>query len=37
MAIRSVSDVIKGTPTLEEGFLVHRPFPSGTLSDFDPD
>src|SRR6266516_5628787 len=37
MAIRSVSDVIKGTPTLEGGgFLVHRPFPSGTLSDFDP-
>jgi hypothetical protein len=29
MAIRSVSDVITGTPTLEGGgFLVHRPFPS---------
>ena len=37
MAIRSVSHVIKGTPTLEGGgFLVHRPFPSGALPDFDP-
>jgi redox-sensitive bicupin YhaK (pirin superfamily) len=37
MAVRSVSAVIKGTPTLEGGgFLVHRPFPSATLSDFDP-
>jgi redox-sensitive bicupin YhaK (pirin superfamily) len=37
MAIRSVSHVIKGTPTLEGGgFLVHRPFPSSALSDFDP-
>jgi quercetin 2,3-dioxygenase len=37
MAIRSVSRVIKGVPTLEgAGFLVHRPFPSDTLSDFDP-
>src|SRR3954453_13235587 len=37
MAIRSIAHVIKGTATLEgDGFLVHRPFPSGTLSDFDP-
>jgi len=37
MAIRSVSHAIKGIPTLEgAGFLVHRPFPSATLSDFDP-
>jgi quercetin 2,3-dioxygenase len=37
MAIRSVSRVIKGVPTLEgAGFLVHRPFPSDALSDFDP-
>src|SRR5439155_11140680 len=37
MVIRSVSDVIKGIPTLEgAGFLVHRPFPSDALSDFDP-
>jgi redox-sensitive bicupin YhaK (pirin superfamily) len=37
MAIRSVSDVIKATATLEgAGFLVHRPFPSGRLSEFDP-
>ncbi len=37
MAIRSVSRIIKGIPTLEgAGFLVHRPFPSGGLSDFDP-
>src|SRR5438477_3277647 len=37
MAVRSVSRVIKGIPTLEgAGFLVHRPFPSDALSDFDP-
>jgi redox-sensitive bicupin YhaK (pirin superfamily) len=37
MAIRSVSHIIKGIPTLEgAGFQVHRPFPSDTLSDFDP-
>ena len=37
MAIRSVSRIIKGMPTLEGGgFLVHRPFPSDALSDFDP-
>jgi len=37
MAIRSVSRVIKGIATLEGGgFLVHRPFPTSVLSDFDP-
>src|SRR5436189_1112846 len=37
MAVRSVSHIIKGIPTLEgAGFLVHRPFPSDALSDFDP-
>src|SRR5437867_1746063 len=37
MALRSVSRIIKGIPTLEgAGFLVHRPFPSDALSDFDP-
>jgi len=37
MAIRSVSRVIKGIATLEGGgFLVHRPFPTSALSDFDP-
>ena len=37
MAIRSVSNVIKGVSTLEGGgFLVHRPFPTGILADFDP-
>src|ERR1051325_7237618 len=37
MAIRSVSRIIKAIPTLEgAGFLVHRPFPTNTLSDFDP-
>ena len=37
MAIRSVSRIIEGIPTLEgAGFLVHRPFPSDALSDFDP-
>jgi len=34
---RSVSGVVDGFPTYEgEGFLVHRPFPSRVLSDFDP-
>ncbi len=34
---RSVSQVIPGTATMEgEGVLVHRPFPSHTLSVFDP-
>jgi len=37
MAIRSVSKVIQGVSTLEGGgFLVHRPFPTGVLADFDP-
>ncbi len=37
MAIRSVSRVIKGMSTLEGGgFLVHRPFPTNVLADFDP-
>ncbi len=37
MAIRSVSRVIEGVATLEGGgFLVHRPFPTSALSDFDP-
>jgi len=37
MAVRSASRIIKAIPTLEgAGFLVHRPFPSGALSDFDP-
>src|SRR2546428_5241547 len=37
MGMRSVSHLIKGMPTLEgAGFLVHRPFPSDALSDFDP-
>jgi redox-sensitive bicupin YhaK (pirin superfamily) len=37
MAIRSVSEVIKGMPALEGGgFLVHRPFPTRLLADFDP-
>jgi redox-sensitive bicupin YhaK (pirin superfamily) len=37
MAIRSVSRVINGIATLEGGgFLVHRPFPTSTLADFDP-
>ena len=37
MAIRSVSHLIKAVPTLEgAGFLVHRPFPTNALSDFDP-
>jgi redox-sensitive bicupin YhaK (pirin superfamily) len=37
MAIRSVSRTVKSIATLEgAGFLVHRPFPTDTLSDFDP-
>src|SRR5262245_43668004 len=37
MAVRSVARVIRGIPTLEGGgFLVHRPFPTESLSDFDP-
>ena|SRR3989449_27563 len=37
MAIRSISRIAKGIATLEgAGFLVHRPFPSAGLSDFDP-
>ena len=37
MPIRSISNIVKAVPTLEGGgFLVHRPFPTGTLSDFDP-
>ncbi len=35
--LRSVSKVVDGVATMEgEGFLVHRPFPSRVLSDFDP-
>jgi len=37
MKVRSVSNVIKGISTLEGGgFLVHRPFPTPILADFDP-
>jgi quercetin 2,3-dioxygenase len=37
MATRSVSRIIKATPTLEgAGVLVHRSFPSHALTDFDP-
>jgi redox-sensitive bicupin YhaK (pirin superfamily) len=37
MAVRSVSRIIPGIATLEGGgFLVHRPFPTEALSDFDP-
>src|SRR5947209_19565715 len=37
MAVRSFSHLIKAVSTLEgAGFLVHRPFPSDALSDFDP-
>src|SRR5262249_31927685 len=37
MAVRSVSRIIKGIETLEGGgFLVHRPFPTDELDDFDP-
>ena len=35
--LRSVARIVDSVETLEgEGFLVHRPFPSRTLSDFDP-
>lgn len=35
--LRTVTQVLRGEPTLEgEGFLVHRPFPSWALSQFDP-
>ncbi len=35
--LRSVSGIINSVETLEgEGFLVHRPFPTYALSDFDP-
>lgn len=35
--LRSVSNLVEGAATYEgEGFLVHRPFPSRALSDFDP-
>jgi quercetin 2,3-dioxygenase len=35
--LRSLSRVVPGLETYEgEGFLVHRPFPSPALSDFDP-
>jgi redox-sensitive bicupin YhaK (pirin superfamily) len=35
--IRTVSGIINSVETLEgEGFLVHRPFPTFALSDFDP-
>src|SRR4030081_337058 len=35
--LRSVSRIVEGVETMEgEGFLVHRPFPSRALSDFDP-
>src|ERR1700746_1230629 len=37
MATRSVSRIVESVATLEgAGFLVHRPFPTNTLSDFDP-
>ena len=37
MSTRSTAEIVKGVATLEgEGFLVHRPFPSRTLSHFDP-
>ena len=37
MAIRSISRMVKGIATLEgAGFLVHRPFPTNSLPDFDP-
>jgi redox-sensitive bicupin YhaK (pirin superfamily) len=37
MTIRSASNSIRGIPTLEgAGFLVHRPFPTAALSEFDP-
>src|SRR5262245_9064223 len=35
--LRSVARIVNSVQTLEgEGFLVHRPFPSRILSDFDP-
>jgi quercetin 2,3-dioxygenase len=35
--IRSISGIVSSVETLEgEGFLVHRPFPTYALSDFDP-
>src|SRR5215468_5373239 len=37
MAVRAVSRIIKGIETLEGGgVLVHRPFPTDELDDFDP-
>lgn len=37
MSTRSAGRIIEGVATMEgEGFLVHRPFPSITLSDYDP-
>jgi quercetin 2,3-dioxygenase len=37
MTVRSTEKIIQGVSTVEgEGFLVHRPFPSATLSHFDP-
>jgi redox-sensitive bicupin YhaK (pirin superfamily) len=37
MGIRTVAQIIEASPTLEgAGFLVHRPFPSRALPDFDP-
>jgi redox-sensitive bicupin YhaK (pirin superfamily) len=37
MTVRSISRIIKGIATLEGGgFLVHRPFPTDELSEFDP-
>jgi len=37
LSIRTVSGIINSVETLEgEGFLVHRPFPTYALSDFDP-
>ena len=35
--MRSISRIVEAAETYEgEGFLVHRPFPTGALSDFDP-
>jgi hypothetical protein len=37
MPQRSIRSIIKATPTLEgEGFVVHRPFPTAALEQFDP-
>jgi hypothetical protein len=37
MAQRSIRSIVKATPTLEgEGFVVHRPFPTAALEQFDP-